>query len=338
MIRENKLNRLLVKTIFLLFVFQFGQTIGLATKSYANSYRIAILMASDNRQERINGFKEELARLTAGQATVSYETYNAAGDRQLLLPQAEKIVASAPDLAIAAGGLEADALKQATEGKSIPVVFLTVASAVKRGLGTSMSAPGGNLTGIDANYTELTAKRLWYAKKILPEAKKITIFSIPSITPSAESAEIARQTALQLDLELTIIESEDKTEIAARMHDLKRDSTDLVLLLPAAPVDQLVKSELLPVCLAEKIPIMGYSPVDIDRGAFATYGSSLYENGKQAAALALKVLYGENPGDLPIEPPSKLFLTLNRGMVQSLGLALPTRIWELAEKVVDVHP
>ena len=336
--KANLQIELTAKSLIMLLMLFFLNSFCVVSVSHAENFRIAILMSGDNRSEPVTGFKQGLTELTDNQINFIFEIENAGGDRSRLLPLAEKIVASAPDLAVAAGGIEADALKEATANNPIPIVFLAVSSAIDRGLGSSMSAPGGNLTGIDTSDTELTAKRLWYVTKMLPTARKITIFSVPSITPSFNSTNIARQTAQKLGLELTVIESESKVELANKMRALKRETTDLVLLLPVAPTDQLVNSDLLPTCRTEKIPIMGYNRASLDRGAFATYGSSRFNLGAQASALAIKVLHGAKPGILPIEAPAQLFLTINRQMVRDLGLELPSRIWDLASDIVDFQP
>lgn len=305
----------------------------------AQQYRVGLLMAGDNRADPVKGFQEGLNEITQpDNIQIVYNIKNASGDRSQLKRLAAEIVASSPDIAIAAGGIEADALNEATHGNKIPVVFLAAASAVERGLVASMTKPGGNITGVDTNDTALTAKRLWYISKMLPEAKKILCLNIPSITPSVESSAIAREAGEKLGMEIQIIDVSSRDDVAEKIAGVSRQNTDLILLLPVAPTDQAVKTTLLPLSLSQKIPIMGYNQGSLNSGAFAAYGSSRFETGKQAARLTVKILRGANPALLPVESPDGLNLTINRLLVNRLGLKLTTRVWKLANSVIELQP
>lgn len=71
--------------------------------------------------------------------------------------------------------------------------------------------------------------------------------------------------------------------------------------------------------------------------AFASYAGSRYANGQQAARLVHKIVEGTAPGDIPIETPDKVELVINKGLVASLGIHLPRRIWQVADRIVDIQ-
>lgn len=304
-----------------------------------SSVRIGILMSGENRQLPVQGFQEGMAEHAAREsAKLVYDIKNAAGANDRLDALAAEIVAAKPDIAIAAGGIEADALKKATVASKLPIIFLGVSSSVERGLIASMVRPGGNLTGVDTNDPALTEKRLWYITKLLPQARRVVCFNVPTNKPSVESTDIARRLAPKLGLDLRVINVASKEDIGKAAASLSRQNTDVILLLPVAMVDQTVKGVLLPVSLQQQIPIMGYNQGGIDSGAFAAYGGSRFQTGKQAARLAIKVLHGEDPAGVPAETPMSLELTINRRMVERLGLKISPRIWRLADVVADINP
>jgi putative ABC transport system substrate-binding protein len=303
------------------------------------AWKIGVLMANDTRLDTFEGFKTAMAEHAAGSgATHAYTVKNAKGDRSVLAGLAAEIIAAKPDLAVAAGGIEADALKVASAGTGIPVIFLAVSSAQERGLVASMQNPGGNITGIDTNDTVLVEKRLWYISKLLPKARTVLCFNIPTIAPSAASIALARKIAPQLGLQLKVIDVASKEEVAPAAAALHSGDADVILLLPVAPIDATIKETLLPLSRRAQIPIMGYNEESIDLGAFAAYGSSRNACGAQAAQMAIKVLHGIPPGDLPVETPSTLTLTINRKMTEELGLKLSKRSWNLASTVVNLNP
>ena len=309
-----------------------------AVPASAGTIHISILKVGDIRNDPINGLKAALvSHAEEEHHSYSYDIKDALGDRTILPRLAAEIIADKPDLAIAAGGIEADALHAASAGTAVPVVFLSVSSAVDRNIVASMVSSGNNLTGIDTGDTQLTAKRLWFIKKLLPKAKKVLCFHVPSIVPSVQSLQIAREAAKELELELTVVEVETEDDIRAAVGKLSRTSTDVILQFPVAVTDRATLPIIFPQATTEMIPIFGYGENSLESGAFASYAGSRFANGQQAARLVHKIINGILPKDIPIETPDKLELIINRAMVDKLGLRLPDRAWRMADKVIDLN-
>jgi putative ABC transport system substrate-binding protein len=303
----------------------------------ARTIHISILKVSHIRDKPVAGLKAGLDSYGEGSYNFSFDIKDAHGDRTMLPGLAREIVAGRPDIAVAAGGVEADALHDASAGTGVPVVFLSVSSAVERQIVASMMSSGNNLTGIDTGDTHLTAKRLWYVKKLLPDAKKVLTFHVPSIVPSVESVDIAQRTAEQLGLTLTVMEVETVDDIKAAVKTLSSTTADVILQLPVATTDRATLPVIFPKALAEKIPIFGYSASSLESGCFASYSGSRFENGRQAARLVYKIINGIEPAHIPVETPEKLELIINRALVSQLGLQLPGRAWHMADTIVDLN-
>ena len=143
-------------------------------------------------------------------------------------------------------------------------------------------------------------------------------------------------TARRLGLDLTVIDVANRQEAIAAAASLGEGEFGAIFLLPAAPIDQILRDTLLPLALEKKLPIMGYNQSTAAAGAFAAYGGSRYENGRQAARLAGKILHGADPAGLPLETPERLELILNRTVIEQLGLDLPPRVWRLADVVHEM--
>ncbi len=313
-------------------------TLLFSAAAQAKEIRIGILMASDIRLETVKGLRDALVEhATEGHHTFIYDIKNAQGNRKKLPEQAAEIIADKPDVAVAAGGIEADALLVASAGTGIPAIFLSVSSSVHRGLVASMVSSGNNFTGIDTNDTNLTAKRLWFIKKMLPETKTVFCFHVPSIVASVESLDVARRAANELGVTLQVSSVESDADITKAAETLSRSTTDVILQLPVAPVDRTLKSVIFPRAMAEKIPIFGYGQNSIQSGAFASYAGSRYANGQQAARLVHKVVNGINPTNIPVEFPEKLELIINKSLVERLGLKFTGRTWRMADEIVDIQ-
>ena len=318
--------------LFLVFPSLF-----ISAQAVARTIRIDILMTGNTRQAPVEGLRHALAQHTEKEGiTISYTIKNDTLDPKNLKELAEEIIADKPDVAVAAGGIEADALLIASAGTSVPVVFLSVSSSVDRGIVASMVSSGNNFTGIDTNDTDLTAKRLWFIRKILPEAKKVFCFHVPPSVPSVKALAIARQTAADLGFTLQAVEVESQEDIKKAMAALSKNTTDVILLLPTAPTDKAMRTIIFPRAMVEKIPVFGYSETSIDSGAFASYAGSRYANGEQAARLIHKIINGTAPRDIPIETPEKFELVINKDVVAQLGLKVSDRVWRMADRIVDI--
>lgn len=301
-----------------------------------SSFHIGVLLFGDNRLDTFAGLQEGLAKHGKEEGiTYVYDIRNAKGKRADLAGLAAQIIAAKPDMAIAGGGIEADALKIASAGTKIPVVFLAASSAVDRGLVKSMLKPGGNLTGIDTNDTALTAKRLWYIKKILPGAKRVRIFNVLDIKSSVESVKVAQEATLKLGLELTVVDVADEIELEKAVAETSKENTDVVLITPVATLDKEMLRLFVPLQVEKKIPVMGYNRSTLENGAFASYAASRFDCGRQAARQVHTIFHGQSPEETPVETPEKIEFVINRWMVNTLGLKLSNQVWKLADEIVD---
>jgi len=73
----------------------------------------------------------------------------------------------------------------------------------------------------------------------------------------------------------------------------------------------------------------------VDAGGLVSYGVNLAENFHRAAAYVNKILKGANPGDLPVEFPTKLELVINDRAAKALGLIIPPSVLVRADEVIE---
>src|SRR5262245_37367272 len=123
------------------------------------TYRVGRLSGSTT-PELVDAFRQSLREFgwMEGQNVV-LEVRNADGDPKRLLPLAKELVATKPHVIVAAGIDAITAVRQVTT--SIPTVMsVGPADAVERGWITSLSRPGGNMTGLIALLPELGGTRV----------------------------------------------------------------------------------------------------------------------------------------------------------------------------------
>jgi putative ABC transport system substrate-binding protein len=226
----------------------------------------------------------------------------------------------------------ARAAKQATT--SIPIVFTVGSDPVKDGLVTSLSRPGGNMTGATFFSNLLTAKRFELLHELVPNAR---VFSA-LINPKNANAEMqiteAQEAARAMALQLVLVKAMTESEIDASFGSLKQQQVQALLVLSDAFLNnhatQIAKLALrygLPTCFAFREPAIA--------GGLISYGSSQTDAYRQTGNYAGRILKGEKPADLPVVQPTKFEFVINMKTANSLGLAVPNSMQLLADEVIE---
>jgi putative ABC transport system substrate-binding protein len=73
----------------------------------------------------------------------------------------------------------------------------------------------------------------------------------------------------------------------------------------------------------------------VDAGGLMSYGTDRRDLYRRSATYVHRILAGANPGDLPVEPPRRFELAINRKTARTLGLTLPPALLKRADHVVD---
>ena len=73
----------------------------------------------------------------------------------------------------------------------------------------------------------------------------------------------------------------------------------------------------------------------VGRGAIAAVGFDYYQVGRQTADVVLRVLKGENPGEIPVTFASGSDLVVNKKAAEAQGVTLPDSVLQRANKVIE---
>ncbi|TCK18543.1 putative ABC transport system substrate-binding protein [Thiogranum longum] len=284
---------------------------------------VGIVLFGDSRQPQVNGFQEELTRLANDEDfSIRYLIRNAGNKRPALKVLVKELADQKVDLLVAAGGLEADTMKEMVDGTKIPVVVLYVNSIIERGLVKSRSDPGWDVTGVDNLNAELSGKRVELMRDLLPGMKKILILYYKSIAPSRIGVEKAKEVAEKSGIFVDARAVSSRDEIKQTMKRLEPGEVDAMLTVPTAPIDNALTEIILPNVYRLKLPLMTHSRPLAEKGALASYGANFYDMGKQAARLAGKVLQGVEAGKIPFETPKIIIYTMNENVRKDMEIDL----------------
>jgi putative ABC transport system substrate-binding protein len=244
---------------------------------------------------------------------------------------AKELVALDVDVIVAVSGGGAFAAKSATA--TIPIVIAGVSDPVGRGLATSLAHPGGNVTGVANLALELNPKRLEVLRQAVPKlARVVTVgnWDATVVGKLDEQDAVARATGLYVR-RIEINAPSDFDNVTAT---IVREQPDALVLLPVALTYRLRK-EFAEFALSRRLPTIGWQRGQAVAGILMAYGADNDDVFRDAAAYVDKILKGANPGDLAIEQPTKIALTINLATAKAIGLVLPQALLLRADEVIQ---
>jgi putative ABC transport system substrate-binding protein len=232
---------------------------------------------------------------------------------------------------ILVGGNAAVAVKQATS--VIPIVFVLAGDPVGTGLVPTLARPGGNITGVTNQATDLAGKRLELLREVLPGFRRLAIMANPDYSFGVlEVAEVqAAAPAFGIDIaNLKIRRTED---IAPAFEALKGRADALYVIGDALVATNRMRINTL--ALGARLPTMHSFREYVESGGLMSYGPNFPDLFRRAADYVDKILRGSKPGDIPVEQPTKFDLVVNLITAQAIELTLPPNVVARANEVIE---
>ena len=260
--------------------------------------------------------------------------YRWAEGRPDLLPKlAGELVERKVAVIVATGSLApAMAAKSAT--KTIPIVFTGPEDPVKLGLVSSLSHPGGNITGITGGGTALHRKRMETLRDLIPGVAKIAYLQNPN-NPDAKSAAydvLAAAAAMRTQVEIVSASTASELDVAfAAIRQIGADA----LLVAIDPFFTTRREQIVALAARYRVPA-SYSFREFPiAGGLMSYGPDIADLYRQAGVYAARVLNGTKPRDLPVMQSTKIELVVNLRTAKQLGLAFPRDFLARVDEVIQ---
>ncbi|GAA3092306.1 ABC transporter substrate-binding protein [Rhizobium viscosum] len=242
---------------------------------------------------------------------------------------ARQFAGDEPNVIVPISTPSAQAVVSAT--RDIPVVFTAVSDPLGAQLVKNMDKPGGNVTGLSD--MSPVGEHIALIKEILPDVK-----TIGYLYNSGEANSVSLLAALKAEAEkagITIVES-----AATKSAEVQGAARALVGRADAIyiPTDNTIISALegaVAVAEESKLPLFTADTDSVSRGSIAALGFNYYDVGKQTGEIVVRVLKGENPGDIAVKTAAGSDLVINKAAAAKMGVTLPESVVSRANKVIE---
>ncbi|MGB7687897.1 MAG: ABC transporter substrate-binding protein [Pseudolabrys sp.] len=218
---------------------------------------------------------------------------------------------------------------------TIPIVFETGGNPIQIGLVTSLSRPGGNVTGVTSSNVEVAPKRLELLHELLPAVRVMALLVDPTDPTTAkitvsEVQAAARTFGLQLHV-LNASSESDINEVFAKLIQL--GAGGLVVGGGAFFISH--REQLAALSVRHAVPVAFEHREFTAAGGLLSYGSDIRESYRLTGIYTGRILKGDKPSELPVQQATKVELYINLKTAKTFGLNVPNTLIGRADEVIE---
>jgi putative ABC transport system substrate-binding protein len=298
------------------------------------TYRIGWLSSSTRRGQPYNvAFEQRLRELGFVEGRNLVIEFRATEGRIEKLPELAADLARLNCDVFLAPGTEGNlaAIKQAT--RDTPIVMVAIDyDPVATGHIASLARPGGRITGVSQQQSELPAKRLELMKELLPRTKRIAVFSDSGTAGQLKTAQAA---AKRLGVTLQVVEfTRTPYDYDHAFADSVRAKAEALLVLTSGNFVP-ARRHIPELALKHQLPSMFGNAVWTDAGGLVSYAPNFSEFYRRAAEQVSRILKGAKPAEMPVEQPTTFELVVNLKTATALGITIPHSIRLRADRLIE---
>jgi putative tryptophan/tyrosine transport system substrate-binding protein len=258
--------------------------------------------------------------------------HRSAHDQPELFPKlASELADLKVDVIFARGTWALAAAKNATRMIPIAGIDLEI-DPVEAGLVASIARPGGNITGMFLDLSELSGKHLQLLKEITPPTSRVAVLGEPDIN-APQLRELAR-VARALALETHAVELKNATNLDGAFDAAKNWRADALIVL-SNPLSLAYRTRIGELAVKAGLPTIYLYRAHAEAGGLISYGPDLPDMFRRCGGYGARILGGTRPADLPIERPARFEMAVNLKAAKAVGITIPETILVRADEVIE---
>src|SRR5262245_50649293 len=302
----------------------------------SNKPFIAFLSARSANESAhlVEAFRKGLAEhgITEGQnVTIDYSWADSHYER--LSGQASDLLARQPAVLISVGGdMTAKAATAAT--KTTPIVAVFIGDPVVGGFVTSLSRPGGTITGVSNLNAVIEAKRIGLLRDVKPGITTVGALLNPDSLTAVPQRKDIEEAARTIGLKVEFLEAKNDSELDAAFKSIVENHIP-ALLVPADAFFAASRDRLAELAASNRVPAIYSLRESVVSGGLMSYGNDLSDTYRLIGTYAARIVKGAKPADLPVLQPTKFEFVLNRKAAKVLDLSIPAGVLSIIDEVIE---
>jgi len=256
---------------------------------------------------------------------------NAQGDMATLNTLVDAAVSDGADMLLTLSTPTLQAALQRSQGK-VPVVFTYVSSAVKAGAGTSSDSHLPFVTGVET--VGSMDEMITLIKTVMPNVRTIGTLFVPAEVNMVYTKELLAKAAEKGGIKLVASGVATSTEVADAALALSSQGIDVICQIPGNMTASAFGG-IAQAAQRKKIPIFAFQKVQAQNGAMVVLSRDYGDAGRQAGAMAARIMRGESPAKMPFQQITKSNLILNQKAAKALGKVFPAAVLAKAVEVIQ---
>jgi putative ABC transport system substrate-binding protein len=253
--------------------------------------------------------------------------------------KAERLPGLAAELAqmkvgiiVAVGSLATSAAQRATT--TIPIVMVSVSDPVGIGLVKSLARPGGNITGLSDLLGDISSKHLELLLGMVPKLTRVAVMVNPVNGSNATILKNIQVAAQRTAVKILPVEIERSQNIEKAFSLMINDKVGAVIVASDGLFFQQA-SQIAKLAAKNRLPTISWVREYVEAGGLMSYGANITDLYWRSATYVDKIFKGAEPGDLPVEQPTKFELVINGKTAKALGLNIPQSLLVMTDKVIE---
>jgi len=263
--------------------------------------------------------------------TVAIEYRWGEGRNERYAEIAEEFVRLKVDVIVTYGTPPSKAAKQATA--VIPIVFAAAADPVGSGLVSSLARPGGNITGLSLQQSDIVGKKLELLREVVTGLRRLALLGNVGNASSVLEVGEVRAAAGTLGIEIVPVDIKRAEDIAPAFDAFGGSAEALYV-----STDPLIFSNINRIntlAVGARLPTIYNGKEYIESGGLMSYGPNYPHLFRRAADFVDKILRGAKPGNFPVEQPTKFDFAINLTTAKAIGLTIPPSLLARADEVIE---
>jgi putative ABC transport system substrate-binding protein len=217
---------------------------------------------------------------------------------------------------------------------TVPIVFTIGGDPVRFGIVTSLSRPGGNMTGVNMLATQMETKRLGLLRALVPKAELIAILLNPNNPLATDQMREIQEAARALGQQIHILPASSESEINAAFATVVQLHA-AAMLVGADPFFNSQHDKIIALAARHAIPAIYEQRDHALAGGLMSYGTSFRDGYRQAGIYVGRILKGEKPGDLPVVQSTKFEFVINLKTAKALRIEVPPNLSAEADEIIE---